>query len=430
MIEALYEKFLKSKGVSTDTRDIQKDTIFFALKGPNFNANSFAGEALEKGASYVVIDDESYKVDDRCVVVSDSLKALQELANFHRKKLKIPVIGITGTNGKTTTKELIHAVLSKKFNTLATEGNLNNHIGVPLTLLSIGKKVEIAIIEMGASKIGDIAELCQIAEPTHGLITNIGKGHTEGFGGIDGVIRGKSELYQYLLETNGKVFINSNNEILSNMAKRFERPYMYPAYADYYHCQLVTADPFLVIKSEAGNLVETNLIGDYNFENIAAALCIGKFFDVPPKKANRGISQYSPKNNRSQISKIGSNTVILDAYNANPNSMQAAINNLASMESENKVAILGDMKELGDISEEEHRQIGALTKEKSFKKVLYCGALMKCAKEIDSHALYFEDRERLKAYLKEHEIKNSLVLIKASRSMGLEDVVGDLEAGS
>ena len=343
--------------VSTDTRNIPEGAIFFALKGPSFNANEFALEALDKGAAFAVIDEETYQKDDRMVLVEDVLQTLQELAQYHRQQLKIPVIGLTGSNGKTTTKELIREVLSQKYKVLATEGNLNNHIGVPLTLLSIDPEIEIAIIEMGANHIGEIARLSEIAQPTHGLITNIGKAHIEGFGGFEGVIRGKSELYHYLIQRGGEVFVNSQDEVLSNMAKRFDKPYFYPAPGDYLTCTLVDADPFVTYENESGTLVKTQLIGTYNFSNIAAAICLGKFFDIPEKEADAAIARYVPTNNRSQIIRKGTNTIILDAYNANPDSMEAALENLKAMKAEDKVVILGDMFELGEESEAEHRRI-------------------------------------------------------------------------
>ncbi|MDN5216097.1 UDP-N-acetylmuramoyl-tripeptide--D-alanyl-D-alanine ligase [Fulvivirgaceae bacterium BMA12] len=427
MIASLYEKFLTTTGASTDTRNIKSGNIFFALKGPNFDANKFAKAALEQGAKYAVIDDPKHNLDDRYILVDDTLKALQDLAIHHRAQLQIPVIGITGSNGKTTTKELIYEVLSKKFVAFATAGNFNNHIGVPLSVLSVDVKTEIAVIEMGANKVGDIAELCEIAQPTHGLITNIGKAHIEGFGGFEGVIRGKSELYQYLIDHNGKVFINSENEILNSMAKRFERPYFYPAYSDYYHCELVTADPFLVIKSDKGNLIETNLVGKYNFENIAAALCIGKFFEVDDKKANRAISKYTPTNNRSQIIKKGNNMLILDAYNANPVSMKAAIENIAEMEASNKVVILGDMNELGEISEEEHYKVGELTKDDRFSKVIFCGEKILAAKNANPDSTYFKEKNQLIDYLHQNPFDKALILIKASRSLGLEQLAEEIK---
>ncbi len=423
MISILYEKYLASDGVSTDTRKIALNSIFFALKGPNFDANKFAKESIEKGAKYAVVDDDKYVISDRYVLVEDTLKSLQALATHHRSRLKIPVIGITGSNGKTTTKELMNAVLSKKFKTLATIGNFNNHIGVPLTILSITKKIELAIIEMGASKIGDIEELCQIAQPTHGLITNIGQAHTEGFGGIKGVIKGKNELYKYLLETQGKVFVNSTNEILRSLAKVFEKPYFYPQSSDYYNCEVVESEPFLVIRAGNGKLIETNLIGAYNFENIAAALCVGKFFEVRYKKANKAISKYAPTNNRSQILKKGSNTIILDAYNANPVSMMAAIDNCKSMKAENKILILGDMNELGKTSVTEHMNIGKHTVGEQFKRVLFIGEKMKDTNMENPASKHFESTELFKEYLAQSPIEDALILIKASRSLGLEQVL-------
>ncbi|MFN8889446.1 MAG: UDP-N-acetylmuramoyl-tripeptide--D-alanyl-D-alanine ligase, partial [Cyclobacteriaceae bacterium] len=319
-IPTLYQFYLESRKVSTDTRQIEKDAIFFALKGPTFNANTFAEEALKKGASYVVVDEEKYATDPRIMVVKDTLLALQELARFHRKQLTIPVIGLTGSNGKTTSKELLNAVLRKKFKTFATKGNLNNHIGVPLTILSIDSSIELAIVEMGANHLGEISLLSSIALPTHGFITNIGKAHIGTFGGFENIIRGKSELYQHLILENGTVFINSQNPILSNMAKRFSNPVMYPAKGDYYACELVEANPFLVVKTEESAIIKTQMIGAYNFENIATALCIGKYFGVEAVKANEGIAEYVAGNMRSQVMTKGTNTIILDAYNANPSS--------------------------------------------------------------------------------------------------------------
>lgn len=421
--EKLYEKFLETGKISTDTRQIAEGSIFFALRGDKFNANEFAQQALEKGARYVVIDDSAYAKDPRCILVEDSLKALQELANYHRTQLTIPVIGLTGSNGKTTSKELLNAVLSKKFKTFATKGNLNNHIGVPLSLLSIDKSVELAVIEMGANHLGEIALLCSIANPTHGFITNIGKAHIGTFGGFENIIRGKSELYQHLIVNNGTVFINSQNAILANMAKRFKNPYFYPATGDYLHVKLLDADPFIRFETENGEIVQTQLIGAYNFENIAAALCIGKFFGVEPGAANNAIAEYVPGNMRSQILKKGTNTIILDAYNANPSSMEAAINNLANMKASRKVAILGDMFELEEEAEKEHRKIGELLNTKKFDQVYFCGNLMKAAKNVYAAGQLFEKKEFLIAELKKHPIKDSTILVKASRGIGLESIV-------
>lgn len=422
-IDKLYRKYRESGKVSTDTRQILPGSVFVALKGDKFNANEFAAEALTKGASAAVVDEARYAIDDRYFLVDNSLEALQKLARYHRDRLKIPVIGLTGSNGKTTSKELLNAVLSKKFRTFATKGNLNNHIGVPLTILSIDESIELAIIEMGANHVGEIALLCSIANPTHGFITNIGKAHIGTFGGFENIIRGKSELYQHLITNNGQVFINSKNEILSNMAKRFGKPLFYPAKGDYYHCELLASDPFLKIKAENGEEITMQLVGGYNFENAAAALCIGKFFGVDEKLANQAVAEYVPGNMRSQIVKKESNTIILDAYNANPSSMTAAIENLAAMKAENKVAIVGDMFELEEEAEAEHRAIGRLLKQKNFNRVYLCGKLMRSAKDEFPDVMLFEKKEDLVAELKKNPVMQSTILVKASRGIGLETVV-------
>lgn len=422
-LSQLYQRFLESGKVSTDTRQITPGSLFFALRGDKFNANEFAAQALAKGAAYAVVDEAKYAVDERYMLVDDSLAALQELAKHHRSQLKIPVVGLTGSNGKTTSKELVLAVLSKKFKTYATKGNLNNHIGVPLTILSIDDSYEMAVVEMGANHLGEIALLSSIANPTHGFITNIGKAHIGTFGGFENIIRGKSELYQHLLTTNGTVFINSQNTILANMAKRFKHPYFYPAAADYYHAELLDADPFIRFKAENGAIVQTQLMGAYNFENIAAALCIGKFFGVAANDANRAIAEYVPSNMRSQVIVKGTNTIILDAYNANPSSMEAAIENLAAMKAKKKVAIVGDMFELEEEAATEHARIGELLRNKKFDQVYLCGGLMSEARKVFPEALYFEKKEQLIEMLKQNPIAGATVLVKASRGIGLETVV-------
>ncbi len=423
MIHQLYEHFKAHPHVSTDTRKIIKGSIFFALKGPNFDANQFAEEALEKGAALAVVDDKRVMKDDRYFLVEDVLTALQDVARHHRDQLSIPVIGLTGSNGKTTTKELIYSVLSKRYSTLATQGNLNNHIGVPLTILSIQPGHEIAIIEMGANAVGEIALLSSIAKPSHGLITNIGRAHLEGFGGIEGVIRGKSELYQHLINTGGVVWINSNSHVLSNMAKRFKNPLMYPNQGDYYHCELAGMEPYLKIRTGEGKVLSTQLAGKYNFDNIACALCIGKFFDVNPGDSAEAIEKYRPQNMRSEIIVKGSNRIILDAYNANPDSMAVALENLGEQHGEKKVAILGDMNELGAESEKEHRNLGKMVAKMSLDKVYLCGKLIGVALEELTNAVHFNTRQELESYLKAHPVKNSLVLMKASRGIGLEKVM-------
>ena len=422
MTGKLYDKFQNCSGVSTDTRQIKNGNMFFALKGPNFDANRFANEALEKGASWVVIDDAAYQYDPRHILVDDTLKALQELAVFHRNRLKIPFIGITGSNGKTTTKELINCVLSVKYKTVATSGNLNNHIGVPLTVLSVNEQTEVAIIEMGANKPGDIKELCDIANPTHGIITSIGKAHIKGFGSIEGVLKTKTELFDHLLKNNGSVFINSANRVFANMIRRFETPVLYPGEKDFYHCELVKSDPYVTYKSENGESVNTNLIGGYNFDNIAAALSIGKFFGVEEQAANEAVAGYVPSNMRSQVIRKGNNTIILDAYNANPGSMEAALNTLSGMPAENKIAILGDMLELGNIAEEEHANIGRLTASLNLDEVYFSGVLMAFAHAANSQSEYFRDKKDLEEFLDTKKFDNAAILVKASRGMQLETV--------
>jgi UDP-N-acetylmuramoyl-tripeptide--D-alanyl-D-alanine ligase len=425
-IEELYEKFLESGFVSTDSRQIKSRSLFFALRGDKFNGNEFATQALEKGASYSIVDDPAAVSGQRTILVPDVLRALQDLATHHRKQLKIPVVGLTGSNGKTTSKELVNAVLSKKFKTNCTQGNLNNHIGVPLTILSINHSYEMAVVEMGANHVGEIALLCSIAQPTHGFITNIGKAHIGTFGGFDNIIRAKSELYQYLLQTDGTVFINSQSEILANMAKRFKNPLMYPAKGDYYHAEFVSADPYVKLLAENGDEIQTQLLGKYNFENIAAALCIGKYFGVAYVDANAGVSGYVPGNMRSQVITKKSNTIILDAYNANPSSMKAAIENLASMKAERKVLILGDMFELEEEAEKEHQQIGKLIQHLGFNEVYLCGNLMKVAQLEIPSAKHYGSKEDLISALKQNIFSESTILIKASRGIGLEAIVDHL----
>jgi UDP-N-acetylmuramoyl-tripeptide--D-alanyl-D-alanine ligase len=423
MIEDIYEKFLECATVSTDTRNIAKGSLFIALKGERFNANEFAEDALQKGAKYALVDEEKYRKDERFILVNDCLKTLQQLAHHHRRRMDIPVLGINGTNGKTTTKELVSLVLSRKFNILATQGNLNNHIGVPLTLLRLQPEHELAIIELGANAIGEIALLCEIAAPTHGLTTNIGKAHMEGFGGLEGAIRGESEQYHYLIQNKGEVFINSQDPILQNMARRFDQPFFYPAPGDYLHAELISADPFILYRHENGQEVQTSLIGSYNFPNIAAALCIAKYFNVPDELANEAVSQYKPANKRSQLIEKEGKKIIMDAYNANPDSMQAAIRSLDMMKASHKVAILGDMFELGKDSPAEHRAIGELLLETQIDTVLLCGNLMQDASDAYPKALYFKTKEALAEYLMQHTFPDSTILLKASRGIALETIL-------
>lgn len=422
-IEELYQIFKKHRIVSTDTRQIRPGSLFFALRGDRFNANEFAEQALNLGAAYCILDDAQFATDDRCILVQNVLQTLQDLARFHRAQLTIPVIGLTGSNGKTTSKELLSAVLNKKFRTYATRGNLNNHIGVPLTILSIDESYKMAVVEMGANHLQEISLLSSIANPTHGFITNIGKAHIGTFGGFDNIIRGKSELYQHLINTNGTVFINSQNTILSAMAKRFASPVLYPSKGDFYHCELIGADPYVKVRAENGEEIQSNLIGGYNFENIAAALCIGKYFGVEAHLANEAITEYAPGNMRSQLMKKGSNTLILDAYNANPSSMKAAIENLASMKAARKVVIIGDMFELEEEAEKEHQAIGKLLQQLGFTEVYLCGQFMKIAQVEIPCAKHFGTRQELIEALKENIFNDATILIKASRGIGLEAVI-------
>lgn len=421
-IEFLYQKYLECRHVSTDSRATQDQSLFFALNGPNFKGAKFTGMALGKGAKYAVVDDPDMAAEN-VFVVEDTLQTLQDLARYHRKTLSIPVIGITGSNGKTTTKELIYAVLSQKFNTLYTQGNLNNHIGVPLTLLRIKPEHEMAIIEMGANHIGEIELLCTIALPTYGMITNIGKAHLEGFGSLEGVARGKSELYVHLDKAEGTVFVNTGNDHLMRMSRRIASKVTYPAKEDFYHSELLEASPYVVYKDEDGNVVHTQLVGSYNYENMAAAACIGKYFGVPLQKANEAIANYSPVNNRSQVLQKGSNTIILDAYNANPTSMAAAIRNFGSMKAPRKVVILGDMFEMGAESIAEHTALGTTAAEQSFNTVILCGKDMQYAAKANPDFKHFETKQELQNWLQQNPVSDSYILIKGSRGMGLETLV-------
>lgn len=421
-IAELYQKFKTCNGISTDTRKITENVLFFALKGDNFNANSFAHEALSKGAKYVIIDEAEYATDERCILVGDVLYTLQKLANYHRQQLNIPFVGMTGSNGKTTSKELIAAVLSKKFKTYFTKGNLNNHIGVPLTLLGIDESYDIAVIEMGANHQGEIRDLCNICEPTHGFITNIGKAHLEGFGGMEGVKKGKGELFDFLEKSGGTVFINAKSEALLAMAasRKFKEKIEYLADSEPNMLQ----DSPVVVFSANEKHYETNLPGSYNFENIAAALAIGQYFGVKATLANEAVSEYNPDNNRSQIIEKGTNSILLDAYNANPSSMAASIQNFINLKTnKKKVVILGDMFELGEESEAEHRLLGALIAKGDFDLVVLFGHLIAPALESLPKAFYFSDKFSIHNWLIDKDLHDSYVLIKGSRGVSLETVL-------
>ena len=420
-IEFLYSRFLLSDGVSIDTRTITKGNLYFALKGPNFNANKYAAQALELGAAYAVVDEEEYVTDERIILADDAQQTLQDLATFHRSRFKRPVLGLTGSNGKTTTKELINRVLATKYITHATKGNLNNHLGVPLTLLHIHPQVEVAIIEMGANHVGDIAELCGYANPTHGLITNIGEAHTELFGGIEGVLRGKSELFDHLRQTGGKAFVNTDDFRLENMAKRFTDPVLFPAE----DLKLIDANPYLIIKLGEKE-VQTNLVGRYNYGNIAAAVAVGREFGVADDKILEAIASYIPENQRSQIIKKDSVTIINDCYNANPTSMKAALDNLESI-SGKKAVILGEMKELQD-AVDRHLDVGRWIKKAGFDQVILVGRHMIAAEQLLENVYWFETVEAARPFLKKRNFKDHTVLIKGSRS-GKLDKVADMISG-
>jgi UDP-N-acetylmuramoyl-tripeptide--D-alanyl-D-alanine ligase len=424
-LDLLYNVYLSASEVSTDSRKITDGSLFFALKGENFNGNLYAAAALKKGASKVVIDEmpEGGLPENSFFLVEDVLKTLQDLARHHRRKLALPIIGVGGSNGKTTSKELIRDVLAQKYRTFATPGNLNNHIGVPLSLLQIKSDIEIAVIELGANHEGEIAELCQIAEPNYGIITNIGKDHLEGFGSVEGVARANSELFYFLLKNEGKVFVNTLEEHLSRMASRFDSPITYPQKGDYFEAELLDADFFVKFKTEKEEVIDTQLFGDYNFSNIATALCIGKYFEVPSESANQAVADYVPRNNRSQVLHKRTNTVLLDAYNANPSSMQLAVHNFGKVKHKPKMIIVGDMNELGETSETEHEQLGKIVAEYDFDTVVFFGELISPALLSNPKAYYFSDKFSLHNWLQDRKSEETYFLIKGSRGVKLETVI-------
>jgi UDP-N-acetylmuramoyl-tripeptide--D-alanyl-D-alanine ligase len=429
-IDLIYHHYQTHRIISTDTRNISPGCLFFALKGENFDANTFAENALAQGAAFVVIDNAGYQTDERCILVDDVLATLQDLARHHRDQFKIPLIGLTGSNGKTTTKELINAVLSEKYKTFATKGNLNNHIGVPLSILSIQDDTEIAVIEMGANHQKEIEFLCSIAKPTHGLITNIGMAHLDGFGGFEGVKKGKAELFYHLKKTGGTAFINRDNPYIIEMSKASALDHLvyYGAEeetANLISGQLSSANPLIGLRWKKQNdvfTVKTNLTGAYNFENILAAICIGSFFDLAPEQVNRGLEGYLPKNNRSQLTKTASNTLICDFYNANPSSMAAALKNISALEAANKVAIIGDMFELGEESAQQHQEIAALAAAAGLDTLILIGKHFYALKE--HHAgHFFHTPKEAEEWLKNNPVRDSLVLLKGSRGMALEQLL-------
>ncbi|MFV8336485.1 UDP-N-acetylmuramoyl-tripeptide--D-alanyl-D-alanine ligase [Flavobacterium sp. RSP29] len=419
-ISYIHSLFLKCKSVSIDTRKIEPNSLFVAIKGEHFDANTFAKEALDKGAYYVIIDDESYFIDQRTILVEDSLIALQNLAKFHREYLKLPIIALTGSNGKTTTKELIHVVLAKKFNTKATVGNLNNHIGVPLTLLSFTSETEIGIVEMGANHKKEIEFLCDLATPDYGYITNFGKAHLEGFGGVEGVIEGKSEMYQYLSVNDKLAFINLEDPIQVEKSKAL-KSYSFGVNKTNAAVNIasIKANPFVVINYSNLN-ISTHLIGLYNANNINAAFTIGKYFNIDDVLIKEALESYVPENNRSQLLTKGTNQIILDAYNANPSSMAVAIENFLQLESSNKIMILGDMFELGQESQEEHSAIVDLLSNENKVKCYFIGAAFYTNKLEKNNFWFYNTFEAFSNDLLMTEFNNSTILIKGSRGMALE----------
>jgi UDP-N-acetylmuramoyl-tripeptide--D-alanyl-D-alanine ligase len=427
MIEKLYDIYIRYRTICTDTRNIIPGSIFFALKGDNFNANLFANEAIEKGCVYAVIDEPQPVQNDKCILVENVLETLQQLAAFYRAKLHIPVIGITGTNGKTTTKELIHAVLSKKHKVLSTKGNFNNHIGVPLTVLSIHNDTEIAVVEMGANHVGEIADLCKISKPDSGLITNIGKAHLEGFGSIEGIIETKRSLYDSVIESNGKLFVCSDNSLLMDISKGANRiTYgVFPNSA----CvgEITGSNPLLSVKwycKNPANAIEikTNLVGYFNFENVMAAICIGEHFGVKATDIKEALENYVPANNRSQVINTAKNTLLMDAYNANPTSMDASIKNFIQTNAENKLAIIGDMRELGNDAFAEHKKIVELLLDSGIDEVVLVGENFYSLKAMFNYPV-FTDVSEASEWFSKNKIEKHTILIKGSRGIKLEKLL-------
>ncbi len=426
-IQELYQLFKECSCVTTDTRNITDNSMFFALKGPNFNANTFANEALKKGSTYAIIDEETYLVDQRTILVNDVLETLQELSKYHREQLSIPVIGITGSNGKTTTKELVQTVLSKKYKVAATKGNLNNHIGVPLTILAIHSEIEIAIIEMGANHAGEIEFLCNIAQPNSGLITNIGMAHLEGFGSLEVIIETKVALYKSLSKNKGMAFVNAEDKRLVDLSSRNERILF--GNDNSINAKVISStSPFLSfdlkVNGKEYKEIETKLVGNYNIDNILAAVTIGNYFDVDTLTIISALNAYNPENNRSQWLNTGKNNLILDAYNANPSSTYSAIRNFELLIAENKIIILGDMLELGKIEQEEHQKIINLLKNNKIQSILIGPVYQSCSAE--STIKKFATTEEAKKHLLAKPLLNKTILIKGSRGLKLELLVENL----
>ena len=426
LISELYPIYQQNPVICTDSRNCLPGSLFFALKGESFDGNRFAEKALHAGCVYAVVDDPAMKTDHRYIVVDDVLRTLQQLACYHRQTLQTRVIGITGTNGKTTTKELLAAVLSAKYKVLFTSGNLNNHIGVPLTLLRLTPEHEIAVVEMGANHPGEIRNLAQIARPDYGIITNVGYAHLEGFGSFEGVIRSKGELYDYLRQTNGKIFIHKENAFLQSITGGLKQITYGESKDVFVSGQVTGLFPFLCFDWETAGVshsISTNLVGDYNLWNALAAIAAGVYFDIPAPAINRSISEYVPTNNRSQWKKTAFNELIIDAYNANPSSMLAALANFASLDANPKAVILGDMLELGTESQQLHTDIVEQLNRYGFDKVFLCGDQFSAT---DSFYQCFPTLEVLCRYLSANPLRGYYILIKGSHGMHLENIIDGL----
>lgn len=426
LLQRVLEEYRKSFLLTTDSRKVEKGSIFVALKGENFNGNSFASMALEQGAGMVIIDDKDYFVDDRTVLVENSLMFLQKFANYYRKQFDIPVLGISGTNGKTTTKELVHKVLAKRYKVLATVGNLNNQIGVPLTLLNLREDTSIAIVEMGASHIGDIDELCDIAEPTCCLLTNVGTAHIEGFGSKEGVLKTKTELYRYVDRKKGKVFVNYDDEGLKK--QRLCNPTTYSLKdkdADIFAKTIKEDSPFASIETENVE-INSSLVGSYNAYNILSAVVVGKYFNIPIDEIKQAIEDYQPTNNRSQIQKTERNTLILDCYNANPSSCRFALEAFDKIKAKDKRVFIGAMKELGKVSQAEHADIVEKLHSMYLQEIILVGKEYKEFADKDERIRYFDTSLEAKEYIERENINNALVLIKGSRATKMETLIDAL----
>ncbi|MEO6134180.1 MAG: UDP-N-acetylmuramoyl-tripeptide--D-alanyl-D-alanine ligase [Ginsengibacter sp.] len=422
-IPEIYKIYQQYPSIQTDTRKLKNGDIFFTLKGPNFNGNLFAKQALDAGAAYVIADEPLSFSSEAVIQVDDALKTLQDLAKHHRDQFKIPFIGITGSNGKTTTKELIHQVLSSQFKTYTTTGNLNNHIGVPLTILKIKSDAEIAVIEMGANHLHEIAGYCEYAQPTHGIITNVGKAHLEGFGSLENVKKGKGELFDFINQHDGIAFVNTDDPAVFDLATELKNTVNYGSKSEQYSGTIVKNDPFIEVEIKGLSLkISTQLVGSYNLSNILVAACVGKYFKVTDDKIKRAIENYSPSNSRSQLIHRDSNTIILDAYNANPGSMQAAIENFALMSGDKKVLLLGEMKEMGNESKKEHQHLVSIIDKYKWDEVVLVG---KNFTETNHHYIWFENAEQAKDWLANKNLQNAHILIKGSRGIQMEKVLED-----